>query len=247
LSSLVLSILRETETIPFEDVADRLLSQIPGGPEPPDHRTLRRRVYDVLNVFCATGIVAKDNKILRYQPRGCVLAPLDPQNPVQQAKERLLVKEAVLAEKGRLMILYKLLIRENCQRKRPSTAVQLPSLFAGFRDVGNGEVKRSLDCSRLEVVATSPPKFFSPMNVLGELRFAIDSQIACLREMPEMEGLEPLLFPNHGKGQERAIKSGREEADGSVNTVSLYRGEMGGGWIQKLNFGGEKSGGEFGW
>jgi hypothetical protein len=195
---MILSILRDAGIVAFDEMPDRVSAQIQSGHDmaPPDHRTLQRRVYDVLNVFCAIGIVVKENKRLIFRPQGGTVAPRTPDDPMQQIKERIAIKEAMMIEKGRLVISYRLLIEENRTRKRPSSAVQFPTLFAGIRSIDHGEVKRSLDGTRLEIITTEPPKFFSPMNVLDGLRFTIESQVDCLRQLPQLAGLEPLLFPS---------------------------------------------------
>jgi hypothetical protein len=195
-ASMVLSIIEKAATTTFSGVADQIVAAI--GPaeagSASEQRTLRRRVYDVLNVFCAVGLVTKDSKGIAFQQTGVPRLRAS-SDAAQQAKARLAVKEGVLVEKANMLLSHRLLIERNQTRRRPPTAVQLPSIFVAFSNAGRGEIKRALDGGKLEIVAESPPMFFSPMNIFHTMRFGVESQIACVRAAPELAALESLLFP----------------------------------------------------
>ena len=79
---------------------------------------------------------------------------------------------------------------------RPPNTIQLPSIFVGFTDLGNGQIHRSLDGKRLEIVAQSTPQFFSHIDLYHCFRFPIEQQINCLRQIPQIQSVEDLIFPN---------------------------------------------------
>jgi hypothetical protein len=190
----ILSILEESNSTSFAEVADRIIATI-GAEEvgtQSEQRTLRRRVYDVLNVFCATGLIVKDNKFIQYRP---ILGTGKQSDVGHQIQARVLLKEATLAEKTKVFLGYKLLIARRREQARPPNAIQLPSIFVAFVDIGNGHVQRAFDGSRLEIIAHSPPRFFSPMGLFEKMGFPPDEQIACLRKMPALAGLEQIVFP----------------------------------------------------
>jgi hypothetical protein len=214
-ASLVLSIVEKAKTTTFSGVADQILAAI--GPaeagSASEQRTLRRRVYDVLNVFCAVGLVTKDSQGITFQ-RTCVSCRVSSSDGAQQVKSRLAVKEGLLVEKANMLLSHRLLIERNQKRRRPPTAVQLPLIFVAFKDAERGEIKRALDGGKLEIVAESPPMFFSPMNLFQTMPFTVESQIACVRALPELAALESLLF-SRGKGQ----KSDANQQELAVNNA----------------------------
>jgi len=62
LSSRVMNILREVSVSTYSDMTQRIIMEYG---RPPNDVTLKRRVYDVLNVFFAIGVIEKDDKIIR--------------------------------------------------------------------------------------------------------------------------------------------------------------------------------------
>jgi hypothetical protein len=205
----VRSVLEQSSLTSFAEVADRVLDAI-GSVEigsSGDQRTLRRRVYDVLNVFCAMGLIAKDAKSIRYHPiRGLGGGP----DVGEQVRARLLVKERVLRDRMRMFLGHRLLMERNHARAQTGGAVRLPAIFIGFSDVAGGEVQRALDGRKLEIIAPSAPRFFSPMNLFDAFRFPAEDQVRVLRQMPEFAPIEPLLFPPaEAPARERGARAAR--------------------------------------
>jgi hypothetical protein len=131
----------------------------------------------------------------------------------------LAVKEGVLVEKANMLLSHRLLIDRNRRQRRSPTAVQLPSIFVAFKNAGKGEIKRALDGGKLEIVAESPPMFFSPMNVFQTMRFGVESQIACVRAVPELAVLESLLFPRGPLAPGQVQKSEGKQEDMRINNA----------------------------
>jgi hypothetical protein len=116
------------------------------------------------------GGFSRENKSLRRVGR------VRRSESVRSGKARAAGKEAILVEKTELMLNYRLLIERNRRRSRPLAAVPLPSMFLAFDDVGSGEVKRSLDGAKLEIVAPRPPTYFSPMEVFRPIGFGAEGR-----------------------------------------------------------------------
>jgi hypothetical protein len=67
MASHVLSVLKSRETLTFQAFADAVLETIGDEPmEGNNERTLRRRVYDVLNVFIAARIIERNGKNIAW-------------------------------------------------------------------------------------------------------------------------------------------------------------------------------------
>ncbi|KAH0785554.1 transcription factor Dp [Histomonas meleagridis] len=196
MASQVFSILKENGQTTFDEVADKIFETI--GEKTMDttndQRTLKRRVYDVLNVLCAAGFVNKDKKTITYQKFNTDLKLGTPEQ--SQIAERIAQKERELVVKTKLLIYYKLLIERNRKTQRPATAVQLSSIFVGFRDVGNGQIQRSLNGHELVIISRSPPLFFSPLDVFEGISFPHRLKVECLRRIPDLSCLESLVFNN---------------------------------------------------
>lgn len=200
----VLAVLEQRKTTSFSQVADLIVESIGQASEfdsENDQRTLRRRVYDVLNVFLAAGFVVKEGKTLKYVP-----GALERRTPdaIEDVRKRLHLKLGVLCDNLKLLIYMKLLIERNSRRSRALGAVQLPCMFVGFSDVGNGEITKTLSGRQLQIVVPSVPLFFSPMNVYDCIGFSTAEQIRILRQLrfrslaipPRLLAtLEPLMFP----------------------------------------------------
>lgn len=196
MSSKVLQILKENGSTTFTAVADLIVEDVQSSTDTTNNqRTTRRRVYDVLNVFHAAGLITKDSKTITFNPYDHTTIFKGGSNDSSQIEARINTKQKALLDKIKLLIYYKLLIERNKKRQRPTNAIQLQALFVGFDDVGNGQAKRSLDGRQLEIVANSPPQFFSPMMIFERMTFSPESQLGILQNMPNFSAYEPLLFP----------------------------------------------------
>ena len=194
MASMILSIVRAKETTTFSEVADDIINSL--GVEVADannERTLRRRVYDVLNVFVAAGFIAKDNKKIMYthppELETCVI-------PTPDMFDKVQAKKTALADKVKMFILWRLLIERNKGREKPSGAVPIDkTLFVGFRNYDQGKYRRLFDGRQLEIKAESPPLFFSPMNVVEALAFPREEQCRLLCAHEELRPLAKTLYP----------------------------------------------------
>jgi hypothetical protein len=222
-AATILSILQERETSSFSAVADRVLESLGTADvsTPDEQRTVGRRVYDVLNVLCAIGLAHKEGKTIQFRPEGSVVFSVVSSQNEQKSRARIDLKQKMLVEKAMLLIGHRLLIQRNRGRSRPARSIQLPSIFVGFRDVGNGEVRRSLDGGQLEIVAESPPRFFSPMNVFHAVGFSVDEQLGRLAQIPQMAGLEALLFPRVLPCVDVSVKNQNNTGDPSVKAMAM--------------------------
>jgi hypothetical protein len=195
MASMILGILKDTEATTFQEVAERIVRMMgPGDSDSNNERTLRRRVYDVLNVFVAAGFVAKDNKTITYQQPVAIRAPRASSRDIE---ERLKSKETELGDKIRMFVHWRILIDRNRHRPKPPSAIPLSkTLFIGFKRCEGGGYERHLDGKSLSVRANSPPLFFSPMNVLTEMGISRQVQYDVLKEYPELHPMLPVLFPD---------------------------------------------------
>jgi hypothetical protein len=202
MSATVLSVLRAKQSASFADLAADVV-QIFGRNNPDEEineRTITRRVYDVLNVFVAAGVVKKEGNLIRIPTEQRMAPGAQDGDEIRAVKARLALKEAALLEKARLLLYYRLIIQRNQSQARPLAAFELPVICVALRDTKNGHARRTLNGSRLEIVTKADPMFFSPMELFDQLKFSVESQMALARATPEIAALEPRLFPNGAAG-----------------------------------------------
>lgn len=174
----------------FAEVADSIVASI--GPNAVDsERTLRRRVYDVLNVLVAADFVAKVNKKLMFTK------PWKIPESATQFGLTVQRKKVALQDKLRILALWQLLIQRNKEITRPTATIPIDkTIFVGFRTNDNGDYGRVLDGRQLEIRAESPPLFFSPMDVVQKLGFSLADQKRVLSEIPDLQPMAKLLSPD---------------------------------------------------
>ncbi|OHT08916.1 hypothetical protein TRFO_22424 [Tritrichomonas foetus] len=157
-------------------------------------KTTRRRVYDVLNVFLASGIITKENKTIKYNPPPI---PEASKKVSEQDQELLSVnsqKRQQILNKIRLYLTYRSLLERNRGIVKPESAVNLPVILVGFNTAIN-EVSKSNDNEHtLEIRAAENPTFFSPNDVFKTMVFPEEFQKEVLREMPMFGKLEGDVF-----------------------------------------------------
>jgi hypothetical protein len=194
MASMIINILKETEITTFPDMAEKVIVAMgPDDSNGNNGRTLRRRVYDVLNVFLAVGFIAKENKQITYQQPAAIRAPLGNADEIQ---ERVRCKELGLTDNIKMFIAWRCLIERNRTRARPETAVPVhKTLFIGFKHCSGG-YERLFDGRSLSIRANSPPEFFSPMNVLDKMEIPRYAQFSIMKQYPELQPMLSVMFPD---------------------------------------------------
>eukprot|EP00096_Caligus_rogercresseyi_P002415 TRINITY_DN1453_c0_g1_i1.p1 TRINITY_DN1453_c0_g1~~TRINITY_DN1453_c0_g1_i1.p1 ORF type:complete len:517 (-),score=220.74 TRINITY_DN1453_c0_g1_i1:2184-3734(-) len=139
----------------YNEVADELVSELTDplcsspSEQQYDHKNIRRRVYDALNVLMAMNIISKEKKEIRWLGL--------PTNSIQEAKtleldkakkiERIKAKTHQLQDLILQQIAFKNLLERNKERERtkgvpaPNSAIQLPFIIV------NTSKKTVIDCS----------------------------------------------------------------------------------------------------
>jgi hypothetical protein len=138
------------------------------GPNASDDRSVRKRVYDILNVLLACRFIEKSGTEVKLVSSGFVTA--FEHGREREAKIQMLNnKRKTLASKLNLLVHYHALIRRNQNIRRPANAIEVTAIFLGFSDVTNSSTDRSLDSKSLTILAQCRPRFYSPMDVLAKL------------------------------------------------------------------------------
>ena len=199
----ILKIIRKANAKSFSEIADSFLQYLTeNGADVSNEKTIRRRVYDVLNVLMAADIIVKDeNKQVRIthgendpndheedkeeQEEQKPLPVVDPEEEqrIEEKKKKLIVS-------ARLLIYYRLLVERNKKLLRPVTNVQMPSIIIGYTDVKNGRIERSLNGKEMVIHSTKCPHFYSPQNIFNCMEFPKQMQIEKLKEISYLRPIE---------------------------------------------------------
>ena len=188
ISGPVLEIVKSKGPLSFPEVADEFIASqgLDGLSKEKQEKSVKRRIYDVLNVLLACNLVMKDEqkKVSIYTPNANQTTPdLVPKEEVKKLhKNRVQEKTKILIGKTRLLIYYQLLIARNQSMLRPAGNVQMPVIVVGYPSQ-DGTIRRSFDGHELTISSSISPLFFSPENIFKKLKFDQKIQITYLRSM----------------------------------------------------------------
>jgi hypothetical protein len=178
--------LRLSRGTTFPAAADYVLQQMRSDLHDP--KTIRRRVYDILNVFLACDLIEKSKAEIRL--KSLPSASIQSSFAHSPGYDSMSNKKHELTKKINMLVLYHCVINRNRCVERPAGTFQLSVIFVGFDASDNGTTRRSLDGKSLVVASDSPPVFFSPMDVLEKLTFSSDERRQVIRGI----GIDPPNF-----------------------------------------------------
>lgn len=185
--------IQEKVATTFQDVADMIVEKITqDDAESNNDKTTRRRVYDVLNVFLAAGVITKEGKQIRHQPLAHI-SEMDLMEQDRALSEDVEHKKALLIQRIKLLLAYKSLMVRNSQQRRPASAIQMPAIIVGFNSNISGGSKTSLDGRSVVMHASENPVFYSPMDVFERMGLPQELQRSILKET-RLASCEDLVF-----------------------------------------------------
>jgi hypothetical protein len=190
-----MKLVQSKQTTTFQDTADAVVGDLKHSQHSQnDEKTTRRRVYDVLNVFLASGVITREGRSIRFRPLGATTPLSDVPECERPLAESCEQKQSKLISKIKLLLAYRGLIHRNSTGLRPATAIQLPAIIVGFNSNIQGDSSASLDQKSLQIQASANPSFYSPMDVLGNIGISVEAQREALRHIPALASMEPYVF-----------------------------------------------------
>jgi hypothetical protein len=188
--------MRELGTTTSEDIATMIITKLMRtNPNLSGQETIRRRVYDVINVLSAACVIDKVGKQIIW--RGGVRSSVTSGSTSATAEEdesRILSKESVLRDKVTLLTHYKALIRRNFVRTPSSDALQLPVILIGIRDTNRTTFTQSLNRCELEIRSGAELSFLGPSDILAKIGLPRDSMRSILELSPDVARFGAQLF-----------------------------------------------------
>lgn len=195
LSPQTFEIIRELKSSTSEDIATILINRFMGSdPKLKGQETIRRRIYDVINVLSAAKLIDKVGKqiiwngnypytvnVRQEQAMGVVEREAHAED-----EDAIRMKEKTLSEKIRLLTLYKILIKRNFHKTPSPNAIFLPAIIIGVKDSNQTELKQPFNHSELEIRSKMPLLFLSPSDILQRIRFTQTEIMSFLKLSPEL-------------------------------------------------------------
>lgn len=171
LAPRTMEVLRELGTTSSEDTATIIINKLMAtNPELTGQDTIRRRIYDVINVLSASGIIDKVGKQITWHGYKPIierrLANPEGSNPLEK---RIAAKEAKLRDNIHYLILYKVLISRNLKLEKPENAINGTHQVIFFGLDKNPElstIKHPFDNKTLEIKSKAKLMVKSPLDLL---------------------------------------------------------------------------------
>jgi hypothetical protein len=190
-----MKVIQSNPVTTFQDAADVVVEEMRAEHSGHgDDKNTRRRVYDVLNVFLASGLIIRDGRSIRFRGLGTP-PPIEEIPESERAFARTCeLKQARLVGQIKLLLGYRALIARNASQPRPASAVPLPTIIVGFNSNIEGDSNMSLDHKTLQIHASANPLFYSPMDVFQNVNLSTEVQRDELRQIPALAAMESFVF-----------------------------------------------------
>jgi hypothetical protein len=193
--------MRDLGTTTSEDIANIIIEKtMRSDPNIRIQDTIRRRIYDVINVLSAAGVIDKVGKQLvwqgRHQPQRSGVFTGD---MVNNDETRIGGKEKLLREKIGLLTRYKALLRRNFSRPPKADAISLPVILIGITEPTQASLTQPLDRCELDIRSKNPLSFLSPAEILQRIDLPKDSIREILSASPDYMRYGSHLLQGDGK------------------------------------------------
>lgn len=177
LAPQTLEVMRELETSTSDDLANIVIDNlIKANPKFTGEETVRRRVYDIINVLSAAGFIDKAGKRLVYRGDECPHVPklICTRNAEQEARCRY--KEKVLRDRLSILTLYKALLARNFGRgEPPPDSFPLPAVLLCLKEPDEAAVIQPINGPDLEIRGSSRNlTFMGQQEILQRLKLSKD-------------------------------------------------------------------------
>ena len=172
LAPKTMELIHELKTTTSENIANLIIGNLTfQHPGLKGQETIRRRIYDVINVLSAAGVIDKVGKQIIYQgtSRFCKSSSTNQTSLSEDDVQRIKDKEKNLEDKITLLILYKTLIQRNFQAVEPNDRIHFPAIIVGIKDPSNTILKHPMLRTELEFITKEPMMFLAPSDILRRI------------------------------------------------------------------------------
>lgn len=204
LAPRTLEVMRELGSTTSEDLATVIINQLMRTqPNLTGQETVRRRIYDVINVLSAARVIDKVGKRLMWHGYPTPTpAPVSYGTPEDDSRVR--AKEDLLRDKVTVLTLYKALLNRNFKRGvTPPGAISLPAIIIGIKEPDKAAVTQPMDGYELEIRANNRNlTFLAPSHILQRLNLPHDFIRNLLVCSPELARFGTQMLTNEDNEEE---------------------------------------------
>lgn len=191
ISPVVLSVIARAKSAQQEEVVREVLEQLSSTMKMESLETLKKRIYDSIQILSAAELILKVGKTLVYKGRPLKLP--DPSSIDRETEERIAEKKTRLLKKIKILTRYEAIIAVNTQKTKDDSSISLPFIIIGIRDQ-DAKIIQTIDRKCLTFESNSVANFLSPMEVLESMNYG-DNFYNILCEKSRFAGIikEPLM------------------------------------------------------
>lgn len=191
LSSEIMAIISGKKNTNLREVTELVVRSCSKTSDPSSDTTTKRRVYDVLNVFMAAGLIEK-GKVIKLIPPKQITDDLEMNKQEREAFLSCKKKQKELVEKVRILLYYKALIEKNEKEAKPEKSIPLPAIF--LTSHVNQTKKISKQGNDLNISLSHVDCIFSPEDIFLPLNLNMESQKEFLQNNEKLTFLKELIF-----------------------------------------------------
>lgn len=184
----VMELIRDLKSTTSEDIATCIIEKLTiQNPGLKGQDTIKRRIYDVINVLSAAGIIDKVGKQIIYQGTSPFFKTIPANSSVLSESDiqRIKAKEKLLQSKIALFTLFKVLIQRNFNVPEPENRIKLPAILVGVKEPSSTILKHPLVRTEVEFTSKEPMVFLAPSEVLTKINLPKESIKAFLEASPD--------------------------------------------------------------
>ncbi|KAK8833990.1 hypothetical protein M9Y10_025551 [Tritrichomonas musculus] len=183
-----MELIRDLKTTTSEDIATCIIEKLTfQNPGLKGQDTIKRRIYDVINVLSAAGVIDKVGKQIIYQGTSPFFKSIPVNSSVLSESDikRIQNKEKLLESKIALLTLFKALIQRNFILPEPENRIKLPAILVGVKEPSSTILKHPLVRTEIEFTSKEPMVFLAPSEVLMKINLPKESIKAFLEASPD--------------------------------------------------------------
>lgn len=195
LSSRLIKLMKDSRTTNIDNLISKLMNNSSSADQKLVHDTTRRRIYDIINVLAATGIVSKIDKQLQWRgyPSPWLTLPIktDSYFVDQEYYYKTLENVSILRHRFIYLSKLKLLIRRNLSFQKPSTVFHPDRFLLLKYQISNPIISVNEDSS--EIRAKYPTFILSYMEIISQLQFQPELTTQIMQYSPLYQKIDELL------------------------------------------------------
>ena len=163
ISTIVYDILSKEKSILQENLFEQVTDCFSNIVNSDSLENIKKRIYDVIQILEATGIILKNGKTLTFQNPD--FSKRQSFRMITEKERQVLKKEEELMQRLNILTKFKAIITKNTLINRPNESITLPFILIAIKDP-NATYQQSFDKRSLDINVKDIHSFLSPLNIV---------------------------------------------------------------------------------